>query len=109
MPGHDGKPLTISFELDGLRFTALNGGPKFRFNESISFAVSCKDQEEIDLYWSRLISNGGQESACGWLKDRYGLSWQIVPENLPDLLKRPGAMPAMMKMKKLVIADLQPS
>lgn len=99
--------LTANFELDGLRFTALNGGPYFKFNESISFVVTCHSQAEIDDYWSKLTADGGSESQCGWLKDRFGLSWQVVPAQLGQLLKHPAAMQAMMKMKKLDIAELE--
>jgi predicted 3-demethylubiquinone-9 3-methyltransferase (glyoxalase superfamily) len=102
-----GKVLTIAFELDGLRFTALNGGPHFKFNEAVSFVVRCEDQDEVDYYWSKLTADGGQESQCGWLKDKFGLSWQIVPLRLPELLKSPQAMQAMMGMKKLDIAELE--
>ncbi len=102
-----GKPLTVSFELDGLKFTALNGGPLFKFTEAISFVVTCNSQDEIDDYWSKLTSGGGQESQCGWLKDKFGLSWQIVPARLPELLSHPKAMQAMMQMKKLDIATLE--
>ena len=84
-----GKPLTVSFELNGLKFTALNGGSMFKFNEAISFVVTCNSQEEIDYYWSKLTSGGGQESQCGWLKDKFGLSWQIVPANLPSFSNIP--------------------
>jgi predicted 3-demethylubiquinone-9 3-methyltransferase (glyoxalase superfamily) len=101
-----GSVLTVSFELDGLRFTALNGGPIFRFNESISFAVRCDTQQEIDEYWAKLTA-GGSESQCGWLKDKFGLSWQIVPARLPELIQHPKAMQAMMGMKKLNIAELE--
>src|SRR5437868_10984648 len=102
-----GKPLTVSFELDGLRFTALNGGPQFKFNEAISFVVRCSSQDAIDNYWSKLTAGGGAEVQCGWLKDKFGLSWQIVPANLPELLKHPKAMQALMGMKKLDIAELE--
>jgi predicted 3-demethylubiquinone-9 3-methyltransferase (glyoxalase superfamily) len=98
--------LTISFELDGEKFTALNGGPKFKFTEAISFTVRCDTQQEVDHFWSKL-SAGGSESQCGWLKDKFGLSWQIVPARLPDLLKHPKAVQAMMQMKKLDIAELE--
>ncbi len=101
-----GKVLTISFDLDGQRFTALNGGPLFKFNEAVSFVVRCDSQEEVDEYWTKLTA-GGSESQCGWLKDRFGLSWQIVPARLPDLVKHPKAMQAMLKMKKLNIAELE--
>ena len=104
-----GKPVTVSFDLDGLRFTALNGGPAHagQFNEAISFVVSCKDQAEIDCYWEKLLAGGGQEIACSWLKDKYGLRWQIVPANIGELLSKPKAMQAMMGMKKLDIAALE--
>jgi predicted 3-demethylubiquinone-9 3-methyltransferase (glyoxalase superfamily) len=102
-----GKPLTVTFELDGQRFTALNGGPHFKFNEAVSFVVRCDSQAEIDHYWSKLTADGGSESQCGWLKDKFGLSWQIVPAQLASLLKNPKAMQALMKMKKLDIAELE--
>jgi predicted 3-demethylubiquinone-9 3-methyltransferase (glyoxalase superfamily) len=105
-PGPKGGVLTVSFELDGLNFTALNGGPIFKFNEAISFVVRCETQQEIDHYWSKLTA-GGKEVQCGWLADKFGLSWQIVPARLPDLVKHPKAMQAMMKMKKLDIAELE--
>jgi predicted 3-demethylubiquinone-9 3-methyltransferase (glyoxalase superfamily) len=98
--------LTIAFELDGQKFTALNGGPLFKFNESISFVVRCDTQQEVDDYWSKLTA-GGSEGQCGWLKDKFGLSWQIVPARFPDLIKHPKAMQAMFKMKKLDIAELE--
>ena len=101
-----GKVLTISFELDGQRFTALNGGPVFKFTEAVSFFVRCDSQEEVDYYWSKLLA-GGTESQCGWLKDKFGLSWQIIPARLSELIKHPKAMQAMMKMKKLDIAELE--
>jgi predicted 3-demethylubiquinone-9 3-methyltransferase (glyoxalase superfamily) len=101
-----GGVLTISFELDGQKFTALNGGPNFKFTEAISFVVRCDSQEEVDYYWEKL-SAGGSESQCGWLKDKFGLSWQIVPARLPELIAHPKAMQAMMQMKKLDIATLE--
>jgi predicted 3-demethylubiquinone-9 3-methyltransferase (glyoxalase superfamily) len=101
-----GSILTVTFELDGQKFTALNGGPAFKFTEAISFVVRCDSQEEVDFYWSKLTA-GGKESQCGWLKDKFGLSWQIVPARLPDLIKSPKAWQAMLKMKKLVIAELE--
>ena len=103
--------MVVTFELDGLKFIALNGGPEFAFTEAISFQVSCEGQEEVDQFWNAL-SEGGQEGRCGWLKDRFGVSWQVVPTALPALLGNPDpekakrAMAAMLKMKKLVIADL---
>jgi predicted 3-demethylubiquinone-9 3-methyltransferase (glyoxalase superfamily) len=111
-PGTPGSVMTVDFELDGQRFTALNGGPEFTFTEAISFQVSCESQEEVDRYWSAL-SEGGEEGPCGWLKDRFGLSWQIVPTALPRLLGDPDrekaqrAMAAMLKMGKLDIAELE--
>lgn len=100
------NPMTIPFELDGQTFTALNGGPYFKFTEAVSFVVRCDTQQEVDEYWSKL-SAGGTESQCGWLKDKFGLSWQIVPAQLPDLIRNPKAMQAMMQMKKLDIAELE--
>jgi predicted 3-demethylubiquinone-9 3-methyltransferase (glyoxalase superfamily) len=97
--------LTIAFELDGQKFTALNGGAIFKFTEAVSFVVRCDSQDEVDDYWAKL-SAGGSEGQCGWIKDKFGLSWQIVPKRLPDLIKKPGAMQAMMTMKKLDIAEL---
>jgi predicted 3-demethylubiquinone-9 3-methyltransferase (glyoxalase superfamily) len=111
-PGQKGRVQTIVFELEGLRFTALNGGPQFKFNEAISFVVHCDTQEELDGFWNRL-TEGGREVQCGWLKDRFGLSWQIVPKVLfqlfdhPDPAKRSRVMQAMFKMKKLDIAGLE--
>lgn len=99
-----GKELAIEFELSGMHFTAINAGPEFKFNESISFAISCKDQNEIDYFWEKLSSVPEAEQ-CGWCKDRFGLSWQVVPENMGELMQRPGAYTKMMQMKKLVIAD----
>ena len=106
-PVPKGSVLVVSFELDGQRFTALNGGPAFHFNESISFVVRCDSQEEVDYFWSKLTADGGSESQCGWLRDKFGLSWQIVPTRLQHLLKNPKAMHAMMRMKKLDIAELE--
>jgi predicted 3-demethylubiquinone-9 3-methyltransferase (glyoxalase superfamily) len=108
-PGHPNPPakvLTIAFELDGLRFTALNGGPLFKFTEAVSFLVRCDTQKEVDDYWAKLTA-GGSESQCGWLKDKFGLSWQIVPARLPDLIQHPKAMQAMMQMKKIDLAELE--
>jgi predicted 3-demethylubiquinone-9 3-methyltransferase (glyoxalase superfamily) len=100
------KAMTIHFQLDGQNFVALNGGPMFKFTEAISFVIRCESQEEIDDYWEKL-SAGGSEGQCGWLKDKFGLSWQVVPARLPELLRKPAAMQAMMGMKKLIIADLE--
>jgi predicted 3-demethylubiquinone-9 3-methyltransferase (glyoxalase superfamily) len=105
--------MTITFDLDGREFMALNGGPAFKFTEAISLMVNCKDQKEIDYYWNKLTSDGGEESVCGWLKDKFGLSWQIVPESLDKLLsekdpaKSKRVMEAVMKMKKLDIEALE--
>jgi predicted 3-demethylubiquinone-9 3-methyltransferase (glyoxalase superfamily) len=107
-----GKVLTVAFELDGQRFTALNGGPMFKFTEAVSFLVRCDSQEEVDYYWSKLLA-GGTESQCGWLKDKFGLSWQIVPTVLPELLSDPDpeksqrVMKVMLRMKKLDIRALK--
>jgi predicted 3-demethylubiquinone-9 3-methyltransferase (glyoxalase superfamily) len=111
--GPAGRVMTVAFELDGQPFLALNGGPEhYRFNESISFLIDCSSQDEVDHYWSRL-SDGGEEGPCGWLKDRFGLSWQVVPSRLPELLGDPDAeraarvMQVMMGMKKLDVALLE--
>ncbi len=111
-PRPEGMVMTVSFELDGQPFVALNGGPDFTFNEATSFEVSCKTQEEVDAYWDKL-SDGGEEGPCGWLKDRYGVSWQIIPTALPELLADPDreksqrVMEAMLKMKKIEIDALE--
>ncbi len=107
-----GAVMTVSFELEGRPFLALNGGPLFKFNESISLMVNCKDQEEIDYYWNELTSNGGEESMCGWLKDKYGLSWQITPENWEEIMttdpeKGRKAMAALMQMRKFDLAEIE--
>jgi predicted 3-demethylubiquinone-9 3-methyltransferase (glyoxalase superfamily) len=108
----DGKVLVATFELAGQRFMALNAEPMFKFNESVSFFVDCKGQEEVDYYWNRLLE-GGQESQCGWLKDKFGLSWQIIPSALmrlmgdADPVKSKAVFDAMLKMKKIVVADLE--
>ena len=111
-PRPAGTVMTVSFELDGQPFVALNGGPEFTSNEAISFQVSCKNQQEVDTYWSKL-SEGGEEGPCGWLKDRYGVSWQIIPTALPQLLGDPDreksqrVMRAMLEMKKIEIDELE--
>jgi predicted 3-demethylubiquinone-9 3-methyltransferase (glyoxalase superfamily) len=99
-----GKVLTIDYELDGNRFTAINAGPEFKFNEAVSFVVECKDQEELDYYWSKLSAVPEAEQ-CGWCKDQFGLSWQIVPEGMEDMMKKPDAFSHLLEMKKIVIAD----
>jgi predicted 3-demethylubiquinone-9 3-methyltransferase (glyoxalase superfamily) len=108
-----GQTMTVDFVLNGSKFVALNGGPDFKFNESISFMVPCDDQAELDRYWTALTEDGGEESMCGWLKDRFGLSWQIVPAQLEELLstgdpaKAERVTQALFQMKKIVIADLE--
>lgn len=99
-----GKELTIEFDLNGQRFIAINAGNDFKFTEAVSFAVNCKDQDEIDYYWEKLSAVPLAEQ-CGWCKDKYGLSWQIVPENIEELMKNPNAFEIMMKQKKIVISD----
>jgi predicted 3-demethylubiquinone-9 3-methyltransferase (glyoxalase superfamily) len=111
-PREAGMILTVDFELDGQRVTAINGGPQFHFDEAISLLIDCKDQEEVDYYWAKL-SQGGEEGPCGWVKDRYGLSWQVVPGGMEELLNDPDseravrAMTAMLGMTKLDVAALQ--
>jgi predicted 3-demethylubiquinone-9 3-methyltransferase (glyoxalase superfamily) len=111
--GPDGKAFTVNFQLEGQDFIALNAGPIFKFNEAISMFVRCEDQAEVDYYWEKLTADGGEESMCGWLKDKYGLSWQIVPNALgdyiggPDPVRAGRAMQAMLKMQKLDIAKLK--
>lgn len=110
-PRPKGMVLTVAFELDGQPFTALNGGPQFKFSEAVSFQISCETQDEIDHYWNRLVE-GGAESMCGWLKDKFGLSWQVVPKRLIELItssdaaKAKRVTEAMFKMKKIDIATL---
>lgn len=107
----EGTVMTVVFEINGQEYTALNGGPHFKFNEAISFQVSCDTQEEIDYYWDRFTRDGGEESYCGWLKDKFGLSWQITPSILPQLMKDPSksekVMKAFLKMKKFEIDKLK--
>jgi predicted 3-demethylubiquinone-9 3-methyltransferase (glyoxalase superfamily) len=99
-----GKELIVEFELNGQHFTAINAGPQFKFNEAISFSIICKDQPEIDYFWEKL-SSVPQSEQCGWCKDRFGLSWQVVPANMGELMQRPDAYAHMMQMKKIVIDD----
>ena len=112
-PGPKGTVMTVSFELDGQTFVALNGGPKFPFTEAVSFAVNCETQEEIDYYWEKLTADGGEEVQCGWLADKYGLSWQIVPTKIqewmtdPDPVRLQRVMAAVMQMKKLDLAAME--
>jgi predicted 3-demethylubiquinone-9 3-methyltransferase (glyoxalase superfamily) len=110
-PGPKGGVLTIEFELAGQRYLGLNGGPQFKFTEAVSLSVDCADQAEVDYFWDRLIEGGGSHGPCGWLKDRYGLSWQVVPSKLMDLIRDPVSgdrvMAAVMQMGKLDIAKLE--
>ncbi len=111
-PGEPGAVLTVDFELDGQRFTGINGGPHFTFDEAVSFLIECVDQDEVDRYWA-VLTDGGEESQCGWLKDRYGLSWQVVPKGFEELMasgdtdKIDRVMRAMFTMRKLDLAALQ--
>jgi len=111
--GPDGKAFTVNFELDGQEFMGLNAGPQFKFNEAVSFFVDCEDQAEVDYFWSKLSADGGEESMCGWCKDKFGLWWQIVPKQLgelmgdPDPVKSHRVVSAMLKMQKIIVADLQ--
>jgi len=111
-PGQPGEVVSGTFVLDGQRFLGINGGPQFEFTEAVSFEVRCADQDEVDYYWNRLL-DGGVESQCGWLKDRFGLSWQIVPERLLELLgdadpaRAAAATTAMLGMRRIVVADLE--
>jgi predicted 3-demethylubiquinone-9 3-methyltransferase (glyoxalase superfamily) len=108
-----GSVLTVEFEIEGQKFTALNGGPQFKFNESVSFVVNCETQEEVDYYWEKLTADGGEESACGWLKDKFGVSWQITPTVLIEMLQDENAekservMNAMLQMQKIDINKLK--
>lgn len=112
-PLPEGTVLTVDFTLNGVKFTALNGGPIFKFTEAISFVINCETQEEVDYYWDNLLQDGGEESQCGWLKDKFGLSWQVVPKQLMEFLadkdkeKANRVMQAMMKMIKLDVATLE--
>ena len=105
--------MTVSFELNGQEFVALNGGPDFTFNEAISFQIMCDDQSEVDRYWEQLTADGGEPGPCGWLKDRFGVAWQVVPKALTRLLEDPDAdkaqrvMGAMLQMKKIEIDELE--
>jgi predicted 3-demethylubiquinone-9 3-methyltransferase (glyoxalase superfamily) len=112
-PGEPGSVLTVEFEANGQRFVALNGGPQFKFNEAVSFEIRCEDQAEVDFYWNTLTEDGGEEGPCGWLKDKFGLSWQVVPTRLINMIsdsdqqKAARAMEAMMKMHKIDLAALE--
>lgn len=108
--GPEGMVLTVTFSLAGQTFIGLNGGSDFKFNDSISFSIDCGDQAEVDRYWDALIAGGGEASVCGWLKDRFGVSWQVIPRRLPEMLQSPdreGARRAMEAMMKMVKIDLQ--
>ncbi len=111
--GPDGKAFTLSFVLDGQEFMGMNAGPQFKFNEAVSMSVNCEDQTEVDYFWNALTANGGEESMCSWCKDKYGLWWQIVPKQLGELMGDPDpeksqrVMQAMLKMKKIIVADLK--
>ena len=108
-----GSAMTVEFELEGQKFVALNGGPHFKFTEAVSFVINCESQEEVDYFWEKLTADGGQESQCGWLKDKYGLSWQVVPTILPEFFKGKDpaktkrVMEAMLQMKKIDIPTLK--
>ena len=112
-PGPAGTVMTVDFELDGMRFTGINGGPQFPFTEAVSFLITCATQEEVDTYWDALLADGGEPSQCGWLKDRYGLAWQVVPDGMDDLFTDPDpakaqrAMQAMLGMVKLDLHALR--
>jgi predicted 3-demethylubiquinone-9 3-methyltransferase (glyoxalase superfamily) len=111
--GKKGEVITVEFTLDGNRFVGLNGGPEFRFSEATSFVIECTDQAEVDRYWGALVEGGGEHSVCGWLKDRFGLSWQVVPRRLDEMVESDDraaaerAMQAMLEMTKLDIAALE--
>ncbi len=115
MPGEgsDGSVLTVNFRIKGVEFVGINGGPDVTFNDSVSFVIDCEDQAEVDYYWDALTADGGEESMCGWLKDKFGLSWQVTPRQMTELLGDPDpgragrAMQAMLQMRKLDIATLE--
>jgi predicted 3-demethylubiquinone-9 3-methyltransferase (glyoxalase superfamily) len=113
VPGRAGTVVTVVFELDGVRFMGLNAGPQFKFTEATSFSIDCKSQAEVDYYWDKLTADGGAPGQCSWLKDKFGVSWQVVPDIMPRLLSGPDrakanrAMQAMMTMTKIVIADIE--
>jgi predicted 3-demethylubiquinone-9 3-methyltransferase (glyoxalase superfamily) len=115
-PGPAGEVMTVEWELNGQKFVGINGGPQFQFSEAVSFMISCKDQDEVDYFWDRLTADGGKEGQCGWLTDRFGLAWQVVPEGMDEVFNDPdpakaersmAAMKAMMGMRKIVIAELE--
>jgi predicted 3-demethylubiquinone-9 3-methyltransferase (glyoxalase superfamily) len=112
-PKPAGSVLLVVFEIDGQRYQALNGGPDYTFSEAVSFSISCDDQAEVDYYWDRLTEDGGEPGPCGWLKDKFGLSWQVVPKQLPELLGDPdpkraqAALQCMMGQSKIIVSELQ--
>ena len=112
-PREAGMVLTVDFELDGQHYTGINGGPEFKFDEAISLLINCKDQDEVDYYWEKFTSDGGEPGPCGWCKDKFGLSWQVIPARLGELLgssdseKANRAMQAMLQMKKIEVAELE--
>ena len=112
-PREAGMVMTVEWELDGQRFVGINGGPDFKFNEAVSLEISCKDQDEVDYYWEKLTDGGGEPGPCGWLKDRFGVSWQVTPQRLYELLDGPdprgaeAAMQAMLRMGKLEVEELR--
>lgn len=112
-PREAGMVMTVEWEVDGNRFVGINGGPNFKFDEAVSFQITCEDQDEVDYYWDALTADGGEEGQCGWLKDKFGLSWQVVPKGMEEVFSNPDpeaakrAMQAMLKMKKLDVAALR--
>jgi predicted 3-demethylubiquinone-9 3-methyltransferase (glyoxalase superfamily) len=112
-PREAGMVMTVEWELNGQRFVGINGGPQFKFDEAVSFQINCEDQDEVDYYWEKLIEGGGSEGQCGWLKDKFGLSWQVVPTGMEEVFADPDperaerAMKAMLQMRKLDVAELR--
>ena len=113
VPSKSGMVVTVEWELNGQRFTGINGGPQFKFDEAVSFSISCDDQDEVDYYWERLTDGGGEEGPCGWLKDRFGLSWQVIPKGMDEFVgnadseKSQRAMKAMLGMRKIDVEELR--
>lgn len=101
------SPVSVAFELNGQRFIGLNAGPQHKFNQAVSFYIDCADQAEVDYYWDRLLADGGTEDRCGWLQDKFGLSWQVIPACLGRVLQDPRGLQAMLGMKKLIVAELE--
>ena len=110
-PGPEGQAMVVDFTLNGQHFMGLNGGPQYKFNEAVSFVIHCADQAEVDYYWDALTADGGEPGPCGWLKDKFGMSWQVVPDRFQELMqdpeRAPAVMQAMMKMVKMDVAGLQ--